>query len=415
MFERVAQAYGWPCFGGEAELRSLAYHVGLRDGIRKDGPSQSARTMILERTEESFLSAKWSIPDDFLSYEHYVRVVGNLDWGSSPGYPYMRRHPTNRDMFAVVDGVPAEQRLLHVWDIIQDRLRERDSDPIRLFVKPEPHKIKKLQDGRYRLISSVSVIDQILDHMLFGEMNSSLIANWPFVPSKAGWNQYQGGWRMMPSSGKWMALDKQSWDWTVQMWILEMVLEIRCRLCCNLTEEWRELAVWRYRQLFSSPEFITSGGMVFRQKFPGVMKSGCVNTIADNSIAQVILHNRVCQEIDEQPGLICCMGDDTLQEIPVKSQEYLDVIANYCIIKPPVYKVEFAGMQFHGHRVEPSYRGKHAYTLLHVDPQVLPQLANSYALLYHRSECRDLMEDLLLKMGQEVQSRQVRDAIYDGF
>nr|AWA82270.1 putative RNA-dependent RNA polymerase [Tama virus] len=395
-------------------MRSLKYHSTLRQGLRTDGPVGPFRTMLLENVVEEFRAAEWSIPEDFMQFSHFERVVASLDWTSSPGYPYMRRAPSNRDLFKVVEGVPNPERVAHMWGIVQMRLAARDSDPIRLFIKSEPHKLKKLEDGRYRLISSVSVVDQIIDHMLFGTFNEKVVENWPYVPSKVGWSPYLGGWRSIPFSGNWLALDKQSWDWTLQPWMIELVLEARFKLCTNVTEEWLDLATWRYKELFVNPVFITSGGFLFRQVNPGVMKSGCVNTIIDNSICQVILHHRVCQELDIIPGSIMCMGDDTLQEIPERLREYVDLMGSFCKVKDPVFKTEFAGMHFRGCRIEPSYRGKHAFVLLHADQKIFPSLADSYALLYHRSNYGNIVKRVLSLMGHSGVSDAKLDAIVDG-
>lgn len=395
-------------------MRSLHFHSRQRQGTRKDGPVGFERQLVMDNVVAAYEAAAWTIPDDFMTCAHYERSLLKLDWTSSPGYPYLMRNPTNGDLFGVVNGVPDQAKKMHVWDIIQQRLKDRDCDPIRLFIKPEPHKLKKLENGKYRLISSVSVIDQLIDHMLFDMMNDKLCEEWPFVPSKIGWSQALGGWRSMPYGKGWLALDRSAWDWTVQIWLIEMALEVRMRLCRNLTEEWKELATWRYKMLFLHPEFITSGGTVLKQVNPGVMKSGCLNTISDNSIMQSIVHERVCMELGIDPGILLSMGDDTLQEEPENLKGYLDLMSQFCNIKDPVKEVEFAGMRFYGRRVEPMYKGKHAFVLLHVDPEILPQLANSYALLYHRSIYRNTIEDLFLEMGQEIVSRVQRDAIYDG-
>lgn len=365
-------------------------------------------------TIKQFSHARWSIPVDFLQFSHFERVVSQLDWTSSPGYPYMLSSPTNKDLFKVVNGVPDPYRVRLMWNHVLVRIQERDSDPIRLFIKAEPHKKKKLEEGRYRLISSVSIIDQLVDHLLFSDMNTQMIENWINLPSKVGWSPYMGGWKAMPKSG--MALDKSAWDWTMQMWLIDLVLKVRVSLCSNMTDQWKDLATWRYKQLFVNPEFITSGGLVLRQKNPGVMKSGCVNTITDNSIAQVILHNRVCLETGIEPGVIYSMGDDTLQTVPTRVGEYLSAMSSFARVKEPIFKVEFAGMEFKRNGiVEPLYRGKHAFQILHVIPEVLPSLAQSYQLLYHRSQYRDFMENLFLQLGQEIVPRIKRDVIFDGY
>lgn len=373
------------------------------------------RAAILSQVLAAFSAAKWRIPDDFLSYEHYERVVRELDWNSSPGYPYLLSTSTNRAFFGVDEkGEPSEVRKQAVWELVLSRLLDRTVDPIRLFVKPEPHKNSKLEEGRYRLISSVSVVDQIIDTMLFGSMNETMVKNVVYLPSKFGWSPYVGGWRLMPRGGQ-LALDKSSWDWTVHGWYCELVLEIRKRLCANLTPEWVELATWRYRELFGQPWFITSGGQLLQQREPGVMKSGCVNTISDNSIMQVVLHARVCAEIGVRPGPIMSMGDDTLQE-PVENQElYEQRLKDYCIVKESHRRVEFAGHIFSGMKVEPAYWAKHCFQMLHADPAIVADLGISYSLLYHRSRKKSIVQHVLRELGAELPPDEMLDVIFDGW
>lgn len=413
MFERNVVGYGWPSFGHRAELRSLAWHSGRRDGLRTDGPVGAELQAIRSYLAAMFHTATWSIPSDFMERSHYERVLKRLDWTSSPGYPYMRSGPTNGDLFRVVDGIPDPARVEHFWQIVQQQILTGNADPIRLFVKAEPHKLAKIENGRYRLISSVSVVDQLIDHMLFGDFNQVLIDECVFIPSKAGWSQYGGGWRMMPRE-PWMALDKSSWDWTVHGWLVDMVLAFRAQQCNNMHDRWMQLARWRYERLFGDPVFVTSGGLLLRQKQPGVMKSGCVNTISDNSIMQVILHLRVSYEMGVEPGPIYTMGDDTLQAPVERLDDYMRAISQFSIVKEMTLENEFAGCRFHGRRVEPLYRGKHAFNLLHLNGDYVQQIADSYVLLYHRSAYRDLIEDLFLSMGQKFLTREQRDAIYDG-
>lgn len=311
--------------------------------------------------------------------------------------------------------MPDPKKLLIYWDVVKQRIEDRTSDPIRLFVKPEPHLNKKIEEGRFRLISSVSIVDQIIDHMLFDPMNDLMVSNWPLVPPKVGWSEKWGGWKIMPRK-TWLAIDKSSWDWTVQSWMIDIIFELRKRLCANLSDTWVNLAQWRYEQLYVCPVFVTSGGLYLRQVHPGVMKSGCVNTISDNSIMQVLLHHRVCFELGIKPGNLMSMGDDTLQEIPDDLEVYLERLGSFCKVKQAIKANEFAGMRFFpSGRIEPLYKGKHAFILLHVLPEILPDLAMAYTLLYHRSSYRNLMENVFLEMGQKVPSRAIRDCIMDGY
>lgn len=409
-----ARGYQWPAFGHDAEMKSLLYHSKLREGLRKDPPSEFHRRMIMDRLEKLYADAAWQIPDDFMTYEHFKRAVARLDMTSSPGYPYLRRATNNGAFFQAKDGVFPEERLEEIWEMVKLKIRDRKDDPIRLFIKPEPHKDKKIQQQRYRLISSVSVLDQIIDSMLFGEMNETVIDNCMTVPCKGGWSVFEGGWKVVPTRGV-ISLDKSGWDWSVLPWLFELELQLRVRLCKNINADWLELARWRYKALFVNPTFITSGGRRLRQLNPGVMKSGCFNTLVTNSIMQHILHLRVCAELDLWPSWLWSLGDDTLQEDMPERESYLAAISQFCHVKHCIEGAEFAGMRFRaGGVVEPLYRGKHSFQLLHMDRRFARETSESYALLYHRSTYKGTVEQMLSPLLSSDREDD-RDIIWDGW
>lgn len=394
----------------------MAVHSHIGDGLADD-IELDKHWQIVNATVAAFAAAEWKIPEDFLEYTHFERVILGLDWNSSPGYPYLLKWSTNRDMFEVRDGKPSVAAKQRAWDMVMQRLLVEDADPVRLFVKPEAHKQSKLDSHRYRLISSVSVIDQILDHMLFGVMNQNMIDNYMLIPSKVGWSPYKGGWKIVPA-GKMVATDKSAWDWTVKDWLVKAELAVRIYLCRNkggqLFALWKRYALFRYNKLYTENIFVTSGGDFLRQLQPGVVKSGCVNTIATNSIMQVLIHHRACIDIDEAPKLLWAMGDDTLQYPQDDMQKYCKALSNYCMLKEYQMKTEFAGNEFNiGANVEPLYRAKHMFNLLHVDPKVAPDLCFAYALLYHRSKGKDAMTKVLSELGLLVPDEYL-DHVFDG-
>lgn len=202
------------------------------------------RQELLSQMRELYKAARWELPEDFLERSHYERVVREkINWQSSPGYPYLLTAPTNERFFEVVDGEPGPAALGRVWQLVQARIAAPEADPIRLFIKPEPHKKKKLQQGAYRLISSVSVVDQIIDQMLFAPMNDRLVAEVLQVPSKAGWSPYGGGWKIFPRG--WVSMDKTAWDWSAQPWIFQQLLEVRKALCDSKSDpRWPKWGNW---------------------------------------------------------------------------------------------------------------------------------------------------------------------------
>lgn len=390
----LSEEYGWPKFGHVAEIKSLLQHLPVRDNICKDPPNPLVRSGVINETVKLMSDAATFVPDDFMSFDHYLRVLVGMEWDSSPGFPYLYEHPHNRSFFGVVDGIPRVERVLYVWKIIQQRLLDRDSDPIRLFIKPEPHTKKKLKAEKYRLISSVSVVDQIIDQMIFGFQNEAFLKNNHYTPVRVGWGWIKGGWRSVQRAGM-IACDKSSWDWSVSSWLVDIELEVRSRLLLGEQQYWRELAEFRYHELFVKNEFMTSGGVVFRVKEPGLMKSGCVNTIVSNSIMQVVLHARVSLELGERVYGIWAMGDDTIQIMPPFLEEYAKLMSRYCILKQVSADSEFAGFRWDGGFIEPLYPGKHAYNILHVAEKDLENFSLSYNLLYWRSRFRPYIRRIM--------------------
>lgn len=242
-------------------------------------------------------------------------------------------------------------------------------------------------------------MDQIVDQMLFGDYNNILYENSSMGTVKAGWNVTQGGWKVMPKCG--ISLDKTAWDWTVKPWLLQMCLEFRrMKLKADPEDRWFKLAQWRYAALFDEARFVLPSGAILKQANPGVMKSGCVNTIIDNSLMQQILHLRVAHEMGIDPGWIWSLGDDTRQSIPEGRMEYLERIGQFSVVKEATTNCEFAGYRFDKGYIEPLYKGKHAFVMLHCDPNIQDDIARSYSLLYHRSKDAKRVKTILGFLGK---------------
>lgn len=350
-----------------------------------------------------------------MTKQHYLRVVSEkIDPSSSPGYPLNLSFTTNRQLFKFdEEGNFSEEAAEMVWAMVKDHIEGRYADPIRLFVKPEPHTKAKIQMQRYRLISSVSVVDSIIDHMLFSPFNDQVAATHQDLSCKVGWSQYGGGWMSVPLDG--VAMDKSSWDWTAKSWLFEITYEVRKQLCVNMTQQWEDLASFRYKSLFGQPHFVTSGGLVFRQTIPGIMKSGCVNTIIDNSMMQEIIHLRACLALDIPIGWIMTMGDDTYQSEPPDLEAYCDFISKFCLLKQVERKAEFAGVRFFPTRVEPAYWAKHCYQLLHANDKFVQEIASSYRLFYHHSRYVKVIEKVLLELGVVLPTAEFCSLVYDSW
>nr|UGO57303.1 MAG: hypothetical protein 1 [Riboviria sp.] len=368
-------------------------------------------------------AAKWELPEDFLERSHFLRVVDELDKNSSPGYPYLLGAPNNGIMLGWNGETYAEEKVERLWQMVVARMNQLEagkveSDPIRLFIKQEPHKQKKLETEMYRLISSVSLVDQVIDHMLDDSMNQAMIMNWDKVPSKGGWSPFSNGW-MLFSSRPNLSLDKRGWDWSARYYLVGLVYEVRRRLCLTrgpLFERWQHLTIMRYKCLYEQATFVTTGGILLQQLEPGVVKSGSVKTFSDNSLMQEALHVLASYRVGIEPGFIYTCGDDTNQEDMCDEDlnDYLEELGQLCHIKSWVRGNEFGGMRFKGSVVDPLYHGKHAFNLLHMKRDCEKETMDSYVLLYHRSPFRDYFRKMAGAMGLDVFMFEECDDIFDG-
>ena len=203
-------------------------------------------------------------------------------------------------------------------------------DPIRLFVKQEPHTLKKCKEGRFRLISSVSLVDQIVERLLFGPQNQLEITMWRSIPSKPGmglsqYEQAQSIWNDLkykhlgcPAA----EADISGFDWSVQSWELWADCSMRA-LLGNFTPEVKHLAMSRFYCLMNSV-FQLSNGTLIEQGKPGLMKSGSYCTSSTNSRIRCLM-----AELIGSPWCIA-MGDDSVEGFVPDAKRKYEELGHCC-------------------------------------------------------------------------------------
>jgi len=164
--------------------------------------------------------------------------------------------------------------------------------PIRLFVKDEPHKVQKVVDGMFRLISGVAVDDQMIDRLLYKAQNNREIDSWEQCVSKPGIGLDDDGLKIMgrffeevlEEHGELTSIDIKAWDWSVQEWELEAEAELRRCLAKS-----SKFSVWHFLNrvrcyAISHKVFVLPNGVMIGQKGDfGIMASGWLNTSSSNS------------------------------------------------------------------------------------------------------------------------------------
>lgn len=294
-----------------------------------------------------------------------------------------------------------------VWQRCQSCLKGEDrADPLKVFVKQEPHSAKKLAEGRYRLISAVSLVDSMVDRIVFAHIKDNMDLTVGKTPIRVGWSIQHGGWREMAqrfTPDKVLCLDKSCWDWSVQAWVVEAIQRLVIDFSTGLPDEVIEIINCRFKQLFETAVFGFIDGTRVKQQGKGIMKSGCYMTICFNSIAQLLMHavTSIQMGIDPDDAIPECLGDDTIQDSVEDLDMYSAVMSRLgCTLKTPVTgKVEFAGFQFSRLRVIPAYYRKHLFKLAYNDN--LSEYLEQMQYLYVYSP---VMYKIFQKAARETQS-----------
>lgn len=281
------------------------------------------------------------------------------------------------------------------------------SDDIKVFIKQEPHKQAKIEKGDYRLISAVSLIDTLIDRILFAWLARAQLDNVGHTPCMVGWSPVRGGWRLINNrfgNSPVVCLDRSAWDWTVQGYLVDMWILFLENLPVNAPSWWIEMMKLRFKLLFKAgkPWFKFEDGTRVNQETDGIMKSGCYLTILLNSLSQSLLHYLVNIRCGKQPQekQPLSIGDDTVQESFDWLLEYAQEMEKLGLVLKGVkiqHWVEFAGFCFTGKTCFPAYWKKHLFNMMHT--KRLGETLLSYQYLYVNEP---VMYDFVCRVAREV-------------
>lgn len=303
------------------------------------------RSEVLSRAEAYYSLSKWKIREDFLSDKHItdtIEIIMKKNPDKNPGALFSREGMTQN--ITVLERIG----ILGILATVKDRIRtlqkpgdhRYDADPVRVFQKPEATKIAKAIEKRWRLIWGVSLIDQIIDRLLYTEVVEASIRNWFDQAAKPGANFKSGGTHRMVMkynskfAKPWTSFDASSFDFTVSGDQLDLARDLNSRLCTTsgaLKEVWESLSLARETAV-SYGSFVFSNGVVCKQTLPGIQKSGRYTTIDGN--CKVTVMNRIrydCNKgLDSDPLGTIAMGDDAVEYGIESPTDYSLFVKTHC-------------------------------------------------------------------------------------
>jgi hypothetical protein len=216
---------------------------------------------------------------------------------------------------------------LSAVELVQRGIR----DAVYTFIKDEPHKREKLDKNRLRIISGVSLVDNIIERVLFAKQNKleiKLNAHGPFKPGMglhdAGQQALFAWFKKCEKRFQLCSTDVSAWDWSLPEWLINMERDYRKGVTTKHGAYARCLDVYYYgicRKVFQIPS-----GELFAQQVPGIQASGCYNTSSGNSHMRHMLATLVQLSLGvvaTGAGEGCQMGDDALERfIPGMEEAY---------------------------------------------------------------------------------------------
>lgn len=253
-------------------------------------------------------------------------------------------------------------------------------DPIRLFIKQELHSEKKLKDKRYRLIWSVSIIDQVIDRLLFRDLISEEIDYWQCFDSKGGAglsldSQATDLFNNIISrlGNNFITSDVSNWDWSFRGWMfiasfIKVMMQrgygdntIYHFVLAGLSDSSSKFrfmtlppyvrACWARIVLMAHPPIGLSNGQLLQHGSYGIMKSGWLKTLETNSFCRSLLNRLICN------GRCTAMGDDSAETTKLQPDELISRYQQLGIILTDVTKVIAPykqGIEFCSHKIYPS-------------------------------------------------------------
>lgn len=265
--------------------------------------------------------------------------------------------------------------------------------------------MSKLENDRARVIWCLSLVDQLVDKVLFNRWIWVEIDNVETSVSKTGWAPIPGGYKWLnvefPDGGFNVAVDKTAWDWTMPGWVVVAYLENKLAQCRDPDQPYVSACVNRFAEVMAMATVRLPDGRLYQQKEVGVMKSGWLLTLSCNSAAQYYQHCLAWYRWHggnpiSSPPPMWAMGDDMLVnftgakdpngrvvETVMDLEGYKEELSKTgCLVKHLEPRKEFAGFTFSETVVEPLYQDKHRFILAHLRPEVEQETLLSYFLLY---------------------------------
>jgi len=320
-----------PATGGQAELSSLIQHMR---GRRVPTTSVSNLTAIA-------LAGQYPAVQVCLDRReplYWKKLLSTTNVQATPGYPYSEEHKTNASLLSNPAATEAIVRLaawrikilmeieptVLVRSLIEDPtwvIKANLRDVTRVMIKYDVQPARKIITGKFRLVNSVSLCDQLVQKWFCQLQDDLEIDHWAQIPSKPGMGLTDSDAAALKSyvasAGLNLMSDASAWDFSVSTDNMMAQAVGRVAKAANggeISAGWKHLVLNDvclscYRMI------MLSDGRLYSMVYGGTMPSGAKYTASGNSFLRVACNMDFCHRNGLKGGAMA-MGDDCIEAIP---------------------------------------------------------------------------------------------------
>lgn len=306
-----------------AILPALVKAVGEPTAERPLGatPSDSARLFVPWRLQEDFIFERDALRP------YIMAAVSAVKKDSSPGYPLRRYVATNEQAIEsylpeIIDSVT--ERLLLLSEGCPTSVGPRElvsrgyRDLVCPFIKNELHPPRKARYNKWRIVQSVSLVDQLVERVLYSLPVMALKIRYPRSDAVVGIgftdNMTEEFYSVVISdmTADVAATDVSGWDRTIGASFITEAAESLIRSCQNPSAKWVKAIRAHVHGLVNPAFLVPEKGQygIYTRNAPGGMLSGSYLTTTFNTLARL--------DVSRLVGSLRCKaaGDDALELFP---------------------------------------------------------------------------------------------------
>lgn len=181
---------------------------------------------------------------------------------------------------------------------LRDPMSRDGANPVRVFVKDEPHPHRKLDTERLRLISNVALVDVLVERLTNNELNKLHILHHADSPCRPGMGVEDSDFEALhdyltrqprPGNKPIASADVAGFDWSMQDWQMRWDASFRASLLHVENTSPRARVLAGRAEAVIGAVLATSDGKMWTLLHKGIQLSGSFNTSSTNTHVRVFI------------------------------------------------------------------------------------------------------------------------------